>query len=231
MCRPAVPLLQETPNRRPASAATASSNAAANGPRASTPLRGPPTSSRSRSPIDGPARGTWRVPVSVIRLGCSFRLAARIRLAGPLPARRAPMVPARAVGAGDDLGYIGRRTCDVAYRALTPVTRADGSSQSVDLRRQTKVVGRWLPLIVASVVLAGVAALYVSSLQTKVYEARVTLIVGQSLSGVNPDYNQLLVSQSLSRDLCAGHNDPAGPDAGDRRSSACPTPSTRWPRE
>lgn len=61
------------------------------------------------------------------------------------------------------------------------------------------MVSRWLPLIVASVVLAGFAAFYVSGLQPKVYEARATLIVGQSLSGVNPDYNQLLVSQSLSR--------------------------------
>jgi succinoglycan biosynthesis transport protein ExoP len=69
----------------------------------------------------------------------------------------------------------------------------------LDVGRQLRIVWRWLPLIVVSVVLAGVAAFYVSGLQPKTYEATTTLIVGQSLSGVNPDYNQLLVSQSLSK--------------------------------
>jgi succinoglycan biosynthesis transport protein ExoP len=73
----------------------------------------------------------------------------------------------------------------------------------VDLRRQIAIVRAWLPLLVASVLLAAGAAFVVSSLQEKVYEARATLIVGQSLSAVSPDYNQLLVSQRLSTTYAA----------------------------
>ncbi len=68
----------------------------------------------------------------------------------------------------------------------------------MDLRRQIAIIRAWFPLLVASVVLAGGAAFMISSLLPKVYEARATLIVGQSLSAVNPDYNQLLASQRLS---------------------------------
>ena len=74
---------------------------------------------------------------------------------------------------------------------------------ALDVRRQLSIVRAWLPLVVASVVLAGAAAFYVSSLLPKSYEAKATLIVGQSLSGVNPDYTQLLASQSLSRTYAA----------------------------
>jgi succinoglycan biosynthesis transport protein ExoP len=73
----------------------------------------------------------------------------------------------------------------------------------VDLRRQIAIVRTWLPLLVASVVLAAGAAFVLSSLQGKVYEAKATLIVGQSLTGVNPDYTQLLVSQRLSTTYAA----------------------------
>ena len=66
------------------------------------------------------------------------------------------------------------------------------------LRRQLRIVRSWLLVIAISVLLAGGAAFLLSNDQPKVYEARTTLIVGQSLSGVNPDYNQLLVSQRLS---------------------------------
>ena len=66
------------------------------------------------------------------------------------------------------------------------------------IRRQLAIVLARLPLLVAGVVLAGVGAYFLSSLQPKVYQADATLIVGQSLSAVNPDYNQLLVAQRLS---------------------------------
>ena len=69
---------------------------------------------------------------------------------------------------------------------------------AVDLRRQLAVARTWLPLLVASVVLAGAAAFLVTSQMQKVYEAQATLIVGQSLSNANPDYTQLLASQRLS---------------------------------
>ena len=68
----------------------------------------------------------------------------------------------------------------------------------MDLRRQIAIVRAWLPLLIAGVVLAGGAAFAYSSLQRNVYEAKATLIVGQSLSGVSPDFDQLMVSQRLS---------------------------------
>ena len=73
----------------------------------------------------------------------------------------------------------------------------------MDLRRLIAIVRTWLPLLIASVVLAAGAAFVISNLQQKVYEAKATLIVGQSLTGVNPDYTQLLVSQRLSTTYAA----------------------------
>ncbi|MFI5259384.1 MAG: polysaccharide biosynthesis tyrosine autokinase [Candidatus Limnocylindrales bacterium] len=68
----------------------------------------------------------------------------------------------------------------------------------MELRRQFAIVRSWLPLLVALPLLAGAAAYVVSSHLPKVYEAKATLNVGQSLSAVNPDYTQVLVSQDLS---------------------------------
>ena len=73
----------------------------------------------------------------------------------------------------------------------------------MDLRRQIAIVRAWFPLLVASVVLAAGVAFAVSNQLPKVYEAKATLIVGQSLSTVNPDYNQILVSQRLSTTYAA----------------------------
>jgi polysaccharide biosynthesis transport protein len=68
----------------------------------------------------------------------------------------------------------------------------------VDLPRQIAVIRAWFPLLVVSVVLAAGAAFGVSSIWPKTYEATTRLNVGQSLSAVNPDYTQVLVSQRLS---------------------------------
>ncbi len=68
----------------------------------------------------------------------------------------------------------------------------------MDLRRQFAVFRSWFPLLIACVLIAGAAAFVISSLLPKTYEAKSTLIVGQSLSAANPDYNQILVSQRLS---------------------------------
>jgi succinoglycan biosynthesis transport protein ExoP len=73
----------------------------------------------------------------------------------------------------------------------------------VDPRRQIAIVRAWLPLLVAVVVFAAGVAYVVTGLLPKVYEAKARLIVGQSLSAVNPDYNQLLVSQRLSTTYAA----------------------------
>jgi len=74
-----------------------------------------------------------------------------------------------------------------------------GRTTSLDLRRQLVIVRRLLPLLILSVVLAGGIAFAGASLQPRVYESNATLIVGESLSASNPDYNQLLASQRLSK--------------------------------
>lgn len=68
----------------------------------------------------------------------------------------------------------------------------------MNIRRQLSIVLARLPLLITSVAIAAAGSYLFSSLQPRVYEATATLIVGQSLSAVNPDYNQLLVSQRLS---------------------------------
>jgi non-specific protein-tyrosine kinase len=68
----------------------------------------------------------------------------------------------------------------------------------VHLRRQLVIVRSWWRLLLAGPLLAGGVAFVVSGLQPNVYEARAVLVVGQSLTGVNPDYSQLLASQRLS---------------------------------
>jgi succinoglycan biosynthesis transport protein ExoP len=78
-------------------------------------------------------------------------------------------------------------------------TRSAREDPRLDIRRQLAIVRRRLPLIILSVLLASAAAYVGSSLQAKQYEAEATLIVGESLSAVNPDYNQLLASQRISK--------------------------------
>lgn len=68
----------------------------------------------------------------------------------------------------------------------------------MDLRRQIAIIRAWFPLLVSCVALAAGVAFVFNSFLPNVYEAKATLIVGQSLSAVNPDYNQLLASQRLS---------------------------------
>jgi len=67
----------------------------------------------------------------------------------------------------------------------------------LDLRRQLAIALRSLPLLLASMVLGGGAALFASTVQPRVYEAQATLLVGGALSGAT-DYNGLLASQQLS---------------------------------
>jgi capsular exopolysaccharide synthesis family protein len=68
----------------------------------------------------------------------------------------------------------------------------------LDLRRQLAIVRSRLLLIIVGVLVAGLMGYVGSGLQATIYEARATLIVGQSLTGVNPGYDQLLASQRLS---------------------------------
>jgi capsular exopolysaccharide synthesis family protein len=69
----------------------------------------------------------------------------------------------------------------------------------MELRRQISVLRSWFWLLILSAILAGAAAYLVSSNLPKVYEGKVTLIVGQSTQATNPDLNQLLASQRLSQ--------------------------------
>lgn len=74
---------------------------------------------------------------------------------------------------------------------------------ALELRRRITVIRARFPLVIVSVLLAAGTAFVASSVQPKAYEARATLIVGQSLSAANPDFNQLLVSQRLSTTYAA----------------------------
>jgi polysaccharide biosynthesis transport protein len=69
----------------------------------------------------------------------------------------------------------------------------------MDLRRQGQIVRSWLWLLIAGLLLAGGAAYLVSSALPKVYEGKVTLLVGQSSSSSTPNYNDLLASQRISQ--------------------------------
>jgi non-specific protein-tyrosine kinase len=72
----------------------------------------------------------------------------------------------------------------------------------VDLRRLLAIARSQFPLLVAGVVLGGGMAMVTSSMQPRIYEAKATLIVGQSLSGVS-NFDELLVSQRLSATYAA----------------------------
>jgi succinoglycan biosynthesis transport protein ExoP len=73
----------------------------------------------------------------------------------------------------------------------------------VDFRRQLAIVRKWFPLLVAGVVLSALAAFGLSSIQQRIYEAKATLIVGQALQVLNPNVDQLNVSQRLSSTYAA----------------------------
>jgi capsular exopolysaccharide synthesis family protein len=69
----------------------------------------------------------------------------------------------------------------------------------MDLRRQLTILRAWLWLLVASVLLAASTAFLVSGAMPKIYDAQSTLLVGQSLTAANPNYDALLAAQRLSQ--------------------------------
>ena len=105
--------------------------------------------------------------------------------AGPALRRDRPAAPSRR-GTSSARGYTRRPTT-----ARGPI--------ALELRHQLGVLRAWFWLLAASVLLAAGAAYLVSSSLPKVYEGKVTLIVGQSTQAANPDLNQLLASQRLSQ--------------------------------
>ena len=73
----------------------------------------------------------------------------------------------------------------------------------MEIHAQLNILRRWLPLMLVAVVAVAALGFALSSLQPKLYQSTATMIVGESLSGVNPDINQLLVSQRLSSTYAA----------------------------
>lgn len=73
----------------------------------------------------------------------------------------------------------------------------------MDVRRLLAITRKWFALLVAGVALASGAAFAFSTIQQETYEAGTKLIVGQSLSSLNPDYTGLLASQQLSTTYAA----------------------------
>ena len=80
-----------------------------------------------------------------------------------------------------------------------PAIREGGSAAHMELRHQLAVLRSWFWILVASVLLAGGSAYLVSTSLPKVYEGKVTLIVGGSLNSTNPNINDLIASQRLSQ--------------------------------
>ncbi len=69
----------------------------------------------------------------------------------------------------------------------------------MDLRRQGQIVRHWFWLLVAGALLAGGSAYLVSISLPKVYEAQVTLLVGEASASSGVNYNDLLASQRISQ--------------------------------
>lgn len=69
----------------------------------------------------------------------------------------------------------------------------------MELRRVIRIVRNWLRLIIASVVLSAASAFLVSQLLPRLYEGHAKLVVGQSLTALNPEYNSILISQRLAQ--------------------------------
>ncbi len=68
----------------------------------------------------------------------------------------------------------------------------------MDRHRELALIRARLPILIVCVLLAAVGAFLFSNVQSKVYEARASLIVGTSINQVNPDLTGLLASQQLA---------------------------------
>jgi capsular exopolysaccharide synthesis family protein len=61
------------------------------------------------------------------------------------------------------------------------------------------VLRKWAWLLIGSTLVTGTVAFFVIGSLPKTFDGSVTLNVGQSLTALNPDYNQLLTSQQLAQ--------------------------------
>jgi capsular polysaccharide biosynthesis protein len=69
----------------------------------------------------------------------------------------------------------------------------------MDVRGWLLFIRDWLLVLLVGMALAAAAAFIISSLLPKTYQAETRLLVGQSLTGPNPDYTQLLASQVIAQ--------------------------------
>lgn len=69
----------------------------------------------------------------------------------------------------------------------------------MELRRYIAIVWRWSWLLVLGTVLAGGVSYFVSSRQTRIYEAKATVIVNQAQAVTGPSYYDVLANQQLSK--------------------------------
>ncbi len=73
----------------------------------------------------------------------------------------------------------------------------------MDVRGWLIFIRDWLLVLLIGTAVAGAAAFGISSLLPKTYEAEATLLVGQSLSDPNADYESILTSQQVAQTYAA----------------------------
>jgi non-specific protein-tyrosine kinase len=69
----------------------------------------------------------------------------------------------------------------------------------IDLREYSRVIWRWMWLLVLCAVLAGGAAFLVSRAMTPIYAASTTLLINEAPDAHTSDYTALLMSERLAR--------------------------------
>ncbi|MEA2622998.1 MAG: tyrosine-protein kinase [Chloroflexota bacterium] len=68
----------------------------------------------------------------------------------------------------------------------------------MSIRQQLAIARARFPILVLGMLVAGIPAFLFASSLPRIYQASATMIVGESVSGANPDYNALLAGQRLS---------------------------------
>jgi succinoglycan biosynthesis transport protein ExoP len=68
----------------------------------------------------------------------------------------------------------------------------------LSIRQQLAIARLRFPILVLGMLVAGIPAFLLASSLPRTYQASATMIVGESVSGANPDYNALLAGQRLS---------------------------------
>ncbi len=72
------------------------------------------------------------------------------------------------------------------------------AEEEIDLRKYLSLFWNWAWLILLAALIAGVAAYFISSRMTPVYEASTTVLVNEAPANKTTDYNSVLMSQKLT---------------------------------